>query len=129
MDRRRARVRVEDPLRQRRRRRRRRRAPRGTVNTFSSGIAGNATIPGAELTKDSVTGLQAAAKAGTLHVRFAAELKGFELATDPEAVNTLASFTSRGVHGSFGDIVKPDIAGPASTSSRPPTAPVTDACR
>ncbi|MFJ4221402.1 S8 family serine peptidase [Curtobacterium luteum] len=84
----------------------------GTINTFDSGIAGNATIPGAELTKDSVTGLQAAAKAGTLHVRFADELKGFELATDPEAVNTLASFTSRGVHGSFGDIVKPDIAGP-----------------
>ncbi|MEK6310601.1 MAG: S8 family serine peptidase [Curtobacterium sp.] len=84
----------------------------GTVNTFDSGIAGNATIPGAELTLDSVTGLQAAAKAGTLHVRFADELKGFQLATDPEAVNTLASFTSRGVHGSFGDIVKPDIAGP-----------------
>ncbi|WP_439690103.1 S8 family serine peptidase [Curtobacterium sp. SP.BCp] len=84
----------------------------GTVNTFDSGIAGNATIPGAELTKDSVTGLQAAAKAGTLQVRFADELKGTELATDPEAVNTLASFTSRGVHGSFDDIVKPDIAGP-----------------
>ncbi len=84
----------------------------GTVNTFDSGIAGNATIPGAELTKDSVTGLQTAAKAGTLHVRFADELKGFQLATDPEAVNTLASFTSRGVHGSFDDIVKPDIAGP-----------------
>ncbi|WP_439693693.1 S8 family serine peptidase [Curtobacterium sp. SP.BCo] len=84
----------------------------GTINTFSSGIAGNATIPGAELTEDSVTGLQAAAQAGTLHVRFADELKGFELATDPEAVNTLASFTSRGVHGSFDDIVKPDIAGP-----------------
>ncbi|MBT2502700.1 S8 family serine peptidase [Curtobacterium sp. ISL-83] len=84
----------------------------GTLNTFDSGIAGNATIPGAELTKDSVTGLQSAALAGTLHVRFADELKGFELATDPEAVNTLASFTSRGVHGSFDDIVKPDIAGP-----------------
>ena len=84
----------------------------GTINTFDSGIAGNATIPGAELTADSVTGLQAAAQAGTLHVRFADELKGFELATDPEAVNTLASFTSRGVHGSFDDIVKPDIAGP-----------------
>ncbi|MFJ2977307.1 S8 family serine peptidase [Curtobacterium sp. NPDC087082] len=84
----------------------------GTINTFSSGIAGNATIPGAELTKDSVTSLLASAKAGTLHVKFADELKGFELATDPEAVNTLASFTSRGVHGSFGDIVKPDIAGP-----------------
>ncbi|ROQ17659.1 subtilase family protein [Curtobacterium sp. PhB171] len=84
----------------------------GTINTFASGIAGNATIPGAELTLDAATGLQAAAKAGTLHVRFADELKGFELATDPEAVNTLAGFTSRGVHGSFGDIVKPDIAGP-----------------
>ena len=84
----------------------------GTINTFDSGIAGNATIPGAELTADSVTGLQAAAQAGTLHVRFADELKGFELATDPEAVNTLAGFTSRGVHGSFDDIVKPDIAGP-----------------
>lgn len=84
----------------------------GTINTFDSGIAGNATIPGAELTADSVTGLQAAAQAGTLHVRFADELTGFELATDPEAVNTLAGFTSRGVHGSFDDIVKPDIAGP-----------------
>lgn len=84
----------------------------GTINTFDSGIAGNATIPGAELTKDSVSSLQAAAQAGTLHVRFADELKGFELATDPETVNTLASFTSRGVHGSFDDIVKPDIAGP-----------------
>lgn len=84
----------------------------GTINTFDSGIAGNATIPGAELTKDSVASLQGAAQAGTLHVRFADELKGFQLATDPEAVNTLAGFTSRGVHGSFDDIVKPDIAGP-----------------
>ncbi|MBA8989780.1 subtilisin family serine protease [Curtobacterium pusillum] len=84
----------------------------GTINTFDSGIAGNQAIPGAELTKDSVSSLQAAAQAGTLHVRFADELKGFELATDPETVNTLASFTSRGVHGSFDDIVKPDIAGP-----------------
>lgn len=84
----------------------------GTINTFDSGIGGNATIPGAELTRDAVTSLQAAATAGTLHVRFAEELQGFELATDPEAVNTLAPFTSRGVHGSFNDIVKPDIAGP-----------------
>lgn len=84
----------------------------GTVNTFDSGIAGNATIPGAELTRDSVSSLQAAAQAGTLHVRFADELKGFELATDADTVNTLASFTSRGVHGSFDDIVKPDVAGP-----------------
>ncbi|ROS78349.1 subtilase family protein [Curtobacterium sp. PhB130] len=84
----------------------------GTINTFASGIAGNATIPGAELTADSVSSLQSAAQAGTLHVRFADELKGFELATDAEAVNTLAQFTSRGVHGSYDDIVKPDIAGP-----------------
>ncbi|OII38172.1 hypothetical protein BIU98_14965 [Curtobacterium sp. MMLR14_010] len=84
----------------------------GTINTFDSGIAGNATIPGAELTKDSVTSLQAAARAGSLHVRFADELRGFQLATDADAVNTLAQFTSRGVHGSFDDIVKPDIAGP-----------------
>ncbi|MCJ1714138.1 S8 family serine peptidase [Curtobacterium sp. VKM Ac-2922] len=84
----------------------------GTINTFDSGIAGNATIPGAELTRDSAASLQSAAQAGTLHVRFADELKGFQLATDADAVNTLASFTSRGVHGSFDDIVKPDIAGP-----------------
>ena len=84
----------------------------GTVNSFDSGIAGNATIPGAELTADSVASLQAAAQAGTLHVRFADELKGTELATDAESVNTLAPFTSRGVHGSFDDIVKPDVAGP-----------------
>ncbi|WIB60749.1 S8 family serine peptidase [Curtobacterium sp. MCLR17_007] len=84
----------------------------GTINTFDSGIAGNTTIPGAELTKDSAASLQAAAQAGTLHVKFADELKGFQLATDADAVNTLAQFTSRGVHGSFDDIVKPDIAGP-----------------
>ncbi len=84
----------------------------GTVNTFDSGIAGNATIPGAELTADSVTALRASATAGTLHVRFANELKGFQLATDAANVNTLASFTSRGVHGSYDDIVKPDVAGP-----------------
>ncbi|WIE65391.1 S8 family serine peptidase [Curtobacterium sp. MCLR17_036] len=84
----------------------------GTINTFDSGIAGNATIPGAELTLDAATALRASATAGTLHVRFADELKGYALATDPESVNTLASFTSRGVHGSFDDIVKPDIAGP-----------------
>ncbi|MCY1694114.1 S8 family peptidase [Curtobacterium sp. SL109] len=84
----------------------------GTINTFDSGIAGNTTIPGAELTKDSAASLQAAAQAGTLHVQFADELKGFQLATDADAVNTLAQFTSRGVHGSFDDIVKPDIAGP-----------------
>ncbi|WP_420369776.1 S8 family serine peptidase [Curtobacterium sp. L1-20] len=84
----------------------------GTVTSFDSGIAGNATIPGAELTSDSVSRLQAAAQAGTLHVRFAEELEGSELATEEANVNTLASFTSRGVHGSFDDIVKPDVAGP-----------------
>lgn len=84
----------------------------GTLDTFESGIGGNATIPGAELTAKSVASLQATAKAGTLHVRFADELKGFEVAIEADAVNTLASFTSRGVHGSFDDIVKPDIAGP-----------------
>jgi subtilisin family serine protease len=84
----------------------------GTVNTFDSGIAGNATIPGAELTRDSVESLQTAARAGTLHVRFASELKGFLLATDAETSNTLASFSSRGDHGAYNDIVKPDIAAP-----------------
>ncbi|MCM3503499.1 S8 family serine peptidase [Curtobacterium sp. ODYSSEY 48 V2] len=84
----------------------------GTVTSFDSGIAGNATIPGAELTSDSAASLQAAATAGTLHVQFAQELKGFQLATDQANVNTLAPFTSRGVHGSFDDIVKPDVAGP-----------------
>jgi subtilisin family serine protease len=84
----------------------------GTVNSFDSGIAGNTTIPGAELTLDAVTSLQAAATAGTLHVQFRDDLKGSELATDADSVNTLASFTSRGVHGSFDQIVKPDIAAP-----------------
>jgi subtilisin family serine protease len=84
----------------------------GTIDIFDSGIAGNATIPGAELTADSAASLQAAAKAGTLHVRFAQELKGFDIARGQETTNTLAPFTSRGVHGSVDDIVKPDIAGP-----------------
>jgi subtilisin family serine protease len=84
----------------------------GTINEFDSGIAGNATIPGAELTADSAASLQAAAKAGTLHVRFADELKGFDVAEGQATTNTLAPFTSRGVHGSVDDVVKPDIAGP-----------------
>lgn len=84
----------------------------GTIDIFDSGIAGNATIPGAELTKQSAASLRAAATAGTLHVRFAQELKGYDIARGQETTNTLAPFTSRGVHGSVDDIVKPDIAGP-----------------
>jgi len=83
----------------------------GTVDTFDSGIAGNTGIPGAELTQSAAASLQAAATAGTLHVQFREDLQGFELATDPATTNTLAEFTSRGVHGSYDDIVKPDIAG------------------
>jgi subtilisin family serine protease len=84
----------------------------GTINEFDAGIAGNATIPGAELTADAAASLQTAATAGTLHVRFADELKGFDVAEGQATTNTLAPFTSRGVHGSVDDIVKPDIAGP-----------------
>ncbi|MGR6902227.1 S8 family serine peptidase [Glutamicibacter sp. BSL13] len=82
------------------------------TNLFDAGIAGNATIPGAQLTLDNSKKLRPAAEAGTLKVTLSPDLIG---ATSGEsgAKDTLNSSSSRGVHGSNG-VVKPDVAAPGT---------------
>ena len=78
------------------------------ANVFDAGIAGNTTIPGAQLTLDNSTKLRPAAEAGTLKVTLSPDFAG--AASSPSGVlDTLNSSSSRGVHGSNG-IVKPDVA-------------------
>ncbi|MFJ2619869.1 S8 family serine peptidase [Glutamicibacter sp. NPDC087344] len=78
------------------------------ANVFDAGIAGNTTIPGAQLTLDNSTKLRPAAEAGTLKVTLSPDFAG--AASSPSGVlDTLNPSSSRGVHGSNG-IVKPDVA-------------------
>ena len=83
-----------------------------TVNTFETGIAGNASIPGAQITADASAALRPLAEAGTLQVRLSEELFNITESYDPTKVDTIASFSSRGEHGSYNDIVKPDVSAP-----------------
>ncbi|GAA4366796.1 S8 family serine peptidase [Paeniglutamicibacter cryotolerans] len=78
------------------------------VNVFDAGIAGNATIPGAQLTLANSNALRPAAAAGTLQVQLSPSLIGSAF-TESGALDTLNPSSSRGVHGSEG-IVKPDVA-------------------
>lgn len=78
------------------------------VNVFDAGIAGNASIPGAQLTKANSDALRPAAQAGTLKVRLDPALAGKQF-TPSGSLDTLNPGSSRGVHGSEG-IVKPDVA-------------------
>lgn len=84
----------------------------GTVNAFQAGIAGNYTIPGMELTKDSVTALRPAAEAGTLRLEFRDDLHGVFDVDNPADADTIADFSSRGEHGAYDDVVKPDVSAP-----------------
>lgn len=82
------------------------------TDTFTAGIAGNAGIPGVQLTKTSAEKLLAAAKAGTLKVSVdPAKRSTVSLASG--AKDTLNPSSSRGVHGSNG-VVKPDVAAPGT---------------
>jgi len=78
---------------------------------FSAGIAGNDTIPGAQLTKQSTDALLPEIEAGTLALAIGpgyasqARLGG--------AGDLLNPGSSRGVHGSLG-VVKPDVAAPGT---------------
>lgn len=82
------------------------------VSVFEAGIAGNATIPGAQFTKTNADALRPAAQAGTLNVTLAKSLVG--TVSSPSGIgDTLNSSSSRGVHGSEG-IVKPDVAAPGT---------------
>ncbi|RZU60498.1 S8 family peptidase [Zhihengliuella halotolerans] len=79
---------------------------------FSSGIAGNATIPGIQLNKTHSDALRADAEAGTLELQLAQDLIG-STKDASGALDTLNPSSSRGVHGSDG-IVKPDVAAPGT---------------
>ncbi|WP_051479229.1 S8 family serine peptidase [Arthrobacter sp. H5] len=81
-----------------------------TLDIFPAGIGGNAAIPGIQLTAQDTTRLMPAAEAGTLVLQLDPAFQA--TATGPSnALDTLASFSSRGVHGSNG-VVKPDVAAP-----------------
>lgn len=83
-----------------------------TVNSFESGIAGNATIPGAQVTADASAALRPLAAAGTLTLKLSSDQLGVFDFYDPTKTDTIASFSSRGEHGSYNDIVKPDVSAP-----------------
>ncbi|WP_431711007.1 S8 family serine peptidase [Glutamicibacter uratoxydans] len=82
------------------------------TNLFDAGIAGNAVIPGAQLTLDNSQKLRPAAQNGTLNVTLSPELIG-AASGNSGAQDTLNASSSRGVHGSNG-IVKPDVAAPGT---------------
>lgn len=81
-------------------------------NLFDAGIAGNATIPGAQFTLDESNKLRPAAEAGTLSVTLSADFVGGS-SSESGVADTLNSSSSRGVHGSNG-VVKPDVAAPGT---------------
>lgn len=83
-----------------------------TLNAFDAGIAGNTVIPGAQLTMDAAAELLPSLEAGTLELRLASSLKMTHETYDPNKIDTLASFSSRGDHGAYQGIVKPDVAAP-----------------
>ncbi|WP_430408142.1 S8 family serine peptidase [Glutamicibacter halophytocola] len=82
------------------------------ANLFDAGIAGNATIPGAQFTLDESRRLRPAAEAGTLKVTLSPEFVGGS-SSESGAGDTLNSSSSRGVHGTNG-VVKPDVAAPGT---------------
>jgi len=83
---------------------------------FSGGIAGNATVPGAQLTAVSTDALLPEIVAGTLTVHLGPSLAGRAFTRDDTLGDTLNSSSARGVHGSLG-IVKPDVAAPGTSIS------------
>jgi subtilisin family serine protease len=84
----------------------------GTENTvFSAGIAGNALIPGAQLTAVATDTLVPAIQTGTVTAHIGPSLVATVL--DASAGDALNPGSSRGAHGSLG-IVKPDVAAPGT---------------
>ena len=82
------------------------------LSVFEAGIAGNFAVPGIQLTVVGSQALAPAAHDGTLQVELRSDLKATVEVYDGALEDTPASFTSRGVHGSYGDVVKPDVAAP-----------------
>lgn len=84
----------------------------GTENTvFSAGIAGNATLPGAQLTAAATDALLPAIQAGGVVATIGPSLAATVQAD--EAGDALNPGSSRGAHGSLG-IIKPDVAAPGT---------------
>ncbi|HEX5332867.1 MAG TPA: S8 family serine peptidase [Cellulomonas sp.] len=84
----------------------------GTTSTvFPGGIAGNAAIPGAQLTAVSTAALLPAIRTNSLTVHMGPSLAATVIAN--EVGDALNPSSSRGVHGSLG-IVKPDVAAPGT---------------
>ncbi|GEK18454.1 S8 family serine peptidase [Cellulomonas persica] len=81
------------------------------VPVFSAGIAGNAAIPGIQLTRSATETLMPEIAAGTLRLRIGPSL-AMRVSQD-DAGDLLNAGSSRGVHGSLG-IVKPDVAAPGT---------------
>ncbi|GAA5143595.1 S8 family serine peptidase [Nocardioides marinquilinus] len=79
---------------------------------FEGGIAGNGMIPGVELDRATTEKLRPALESDRLAVRMADDLRELVEQDDAALADTLASFTSRGVHGSISDVVKPDVSAP-----------------
>ena len=84
------------------------------LNVFGAGITGSAVIPVFQLPKVGTDKLRPAVNAGTLNVTFDGSLQATIADRTPSIVDTISSFTSRGVHGSRG-VVKPDVAAPGDT--------------
>lgn len=82
-------------------------------DVFAAGIAGNATIPGVQLTKTFSQQLLPAAQAGALKLQLKAEYRGIASGATNK-LDTINQSSSRGVHGSNG-IVKPDVAAPGTS--------------
>ena len=83
-----------------------------TENTpFAAGIAGNAGIPGFQMTAPTTDKLIAEIEAGTLTAHIGPSLAG--TVVEDIAGDMLNSSSSRGVHGSLGH-GKPDVAAPGT---------------
>ncbi|HET8928841.1 MAG TPA: S8 family serine peptidase, partial [Microbacterium sp.] len=85
-----------------------------TLDVFGAGITGSDVIPVFQLPKSETDRLRPAMDARTLNVTFDGTLRGTIPTRTDSIVDTLSSFSSRGVHGSIG-VVKPDIAAPGDT--------------
>lgn len=83
------------------------------LSSFVAGIAGNAGIPGAQLTGPSHDALRPAIEAGQVTMTIGPSLALSSFVSIPEIGDTLNSGSSRGVHGSLG-VAKPDVAAPGT---------------
>lgn len=86
------------------------------TDVFDAGIAGNSTIPGAQLTGAVTDVLQDAILAGGVVVHLGPSLANAGFEVNPATGDLINNGSSRGVHGSLG-VVKPDVAAPGTNIS------------